>query len=114
MPSAHVTNGDGNGAPPHESALRAAILVTLRSAVRLMGSGTFITQAELRHSLRPICADAHRRNLRAEQLLLLMKAVWSSMPDTSAAPGAHSRRELFEHVITAVLDEFYQESSRSD
>jgi hypothetical protein len=113
-PSAHVTNGDGSGTPRQDDALRAAILVTLRMDVRLHGTGTFISQAELRQSMRLICADAHRRKLRAEQLLIIMKDVWLSMPDTANVLGDRSHHELFEHVVTAALDEYYQGSARSD
>jgi hypothetical protein len=114
VPAAHVTNREGNGISTNDAALRAAILITLRTSVTRVKNETPITHSELRESMRPICADAHRRKLRAEQLLILVKVVWWSMPDALAAAGSRSRRELLVRVVTAMLDEFYEGSGCSD
>ena len=66
------------------------------------GQGT-----ELRNALRQVCADARRSGLRAEQLLVLIKDVWSGLPAGIArVPSLHGDERL-NYVITTCVDEYY-------
>jgi len=62
---------------------------------------------ELRGSLREICAEARRAGLRAEQLLVLIKDVWSAMPaGISRVQSVHGDDRL-NYVISTCVDEYY-------
>jgi hypothetical protein len=62
---------------------------------------------ELRDSLREICAEARRAGLRAEQLLVLIKDVWSAMPaGISRVQSVHGDDRL-NYVISMCVDEYY-------
>lgn len=67
------------------------------------GSG----QLHLRASLRQVCDDARRSGLRAEQLLVLIKDVWSAVPAGIArVPSVHGDERL-NYVISTCVDEYY-------
>ena len=62
---------------------------------------------ELRDSLREICAEARRAGLRAEQVLVLIKDVWSAMPaGISRVQSVHGDDRL-NYVISMCVDEYY-------
>lgn len=62
---------------------------------------------DLRAALSQVCADARHSGLRAEQLLVLIKDVWSELPAGIARmPSAHGDERL-NYVITTCVDEYY-------
>lgn len=65
------------------------------------------SEPDLRRALRTVCAEAHRRHLRAEQLLILFKQAWSSLPEVEQLPRGIERDELLGRIITVCIEEFY-------
>ena len=62
---------------------------------------------EIRASLRDICVEAKRAGLRAEQLLVLIKDVWSALPaGISRVQSVHGDERL-NYVISTCVDEYY-------
>lgn len=62
---------------------------------------------DLRAALSQVCADARHSGMRAEQLLVLIKDVWSELPAGIARmPSAHGDERL-NYVITTCVDEYY-------
>jgi hypothetical protein len=62
---------------------------------------------EVRAALRHVCAVARRSGMRAEQLLVLIKDVWSCLPaGISRVQSVHGDERLA-FVITACVDEYY-------
>jgi len=62
---------------------------------------------DLRVALRQICSDARRSGMRAEQLLVLIKDVWSAMHSAFASvPSVHGDERL-NYVISTCVDEYY-------
>lgn len=62
---------------------------------------------ELRAALRQVCVDARRSGLRAEQLLVLIKDVWSGMPAGISRVKALHGDERLNYVISTCVDEYY-------
>ena len=62
---------------------------------------------ELRGSLREICVEARRAGLRAEQLLVLIKDVWSAMPAGIARVQSVHGDDRLNYVISMCVDEYY-------
>jgi hypothetical protein len=91
--------------------LRSRIEKSLRD-VRAQSADAAAEQSrEIRSALREICADARRSGLRAEQLLVLIKEVWSTMPASiSRVQSAHGDDRL-NYVISTCVDEYYGGSS---
>jgi hypothetical protein len=62
---------------------------------------------ELRAALRQVCTEARRSGLRAEQLLVMIKEVWSGIPaGISRATSMHGDERL-NYVISTCVDEYY-------
>jgi hypothetical protein len=66
----------------------------------------------LRAALRLVCIDARRAGLRAEELLVMIKDVWSGLPaGVSRLPSVHGDERL-NYVISTCVDEYYAPVSR--
>ena len=61
----------------------------------------------LRPALSQVCSDARHAGLRAEQLLVLIKEVWSGLPaGLSRVQSVHGDERL-NYVISVCVDEYY-------
>lgn len=61
----------------------------------------------LRPALRQVCRDARHAGLRAEQLLVVIKEVWSALPaGLSRVQSVHGDERL-NFVISVCVDEYY-------
>jgi len=65
------------------------------------------TRRELRAALRRVCVDARRSGMRAEQLLVLIKDVWSGIPAGISRVTALHGDERLNYVISTCVDEYY-------
>ena len=63
---------------------------------------------ELRAALRQVCTDARHLGLRAEQLLVLIKDVWSGMPAGLSRLTSTHGDERLNYVISTCVDEYYE------
>lgn len=66
-----------------------------------------VTQGDLRLALRHACDRARDDGLRAEQLLLVLKAAWRELPERQQLPQVEADAALA-RVVTACIDEYYQ------
>ena len=98
----------GDGQPESSTQrLRRAVQTIFQSPALHVADGWESQRAELRASLRQICADARHAGLRAEQLLVLIKEVWSGLPPGIArAPSVHGDERL-NFVVSTCVDEYY-------
>jgi hypothetical protein len=62
---------------------------------------------ELRRAVRLLCDEAHRRGLRAEQVIVLLKEAWGSLPDVQVLAPGEERRESLSRIVSLCIDEFY-------
>jgi hypothetical protein len=65
---------------------------------------------DLRMALREICVEARRAGLRAEQLLVMIKDVWSAMPSEIARVQSVHGDDRLNYVISMCVDEYYGSS----
>jgi hypothetical protein len=65
------------------------------------------TDSRLRPALGQVCADARRSGLRAEQLLVLIKEVWSALPAGLSRVHSVHGDERLNYVISVCVDEYY-------
>jgi hypothetical protein len=87
--------------------LRAKLETAFRDVRAQSADAAPDQRRELRSSLREICAEARRAGLRAEQLLVLIKDVWSAMPaGISRVQSVHGDDRL-NYVISTCVDEYY-------
>ena len=65
-----------------------------------------LSEPSLRQALRLLCDDAHRRGMRAEQVLVLLKQAWLSLPENDPPHGIlHADR--LARVVSLCIEEFY-------
>ncbi|MDQ6828865.1 MAG: hypothetical protein M3081_08365 [Gemmatimonadota bacterium] len=62
---------------------------------------------ELRAALRALCDEARAESLRAEQLLVVFKQTWFSLPEVRALDHDEQRGILLSRVLGLCLDEYY-------
>lgn len=87
------------------SLLSERAMTALRTAIQ----GQFRHQTadhSLRRALRALCVEARAKELRAEQLILIFKRVWHSLPE-SRGGEARKRQNLLDRLITICVEEYY-------
>jgi hypothetical protein len=87
--------------------LRARLETAFRDVRAQLADSAPDQRSELRVSLREICVEARRAGLRAEQLLVLIKDVWSGMPSAVARVQTMHGDERLNYVISTCVDEYY-------
>lgn len=85
--------------------LRELLDIVLRRAVYTVGGGYSLSSG-LRESMRRVCALAHARDIRAEQLLVMIKEAWFKLPEPDRILRDHSG-DVLARVITLCIDEYY-------
>lgn len=108
MNSAGTTpHGDGDSTVASNSALRTVIQLTLRTDLRRIHGGCPIEQSGLRENLRTIGAHARRHQLRAEQLLVLIKEACASLPEARELTARPDRAGTMVRLIAMAIEEYY-------
>lgn len=96
--------GSEQTAPQFEN-LRELLDIVLRRAAYTVGSGYSLSSG-LRDSMRRVCILAHARDLRPEQLLILVKQAWFELPEPQRILRDHTG-DVLARVITLCIDEYY-------
>jgi len=106
VPSAASTPAADLGAALPPRVLSGAGVVALRSALQAQLRGEWPDGA-LRRAIRAMCDEAHRNGLRAEQLLVILKDAWSSLPEVARLSPGGTRERLLDRIVTMCVEEFY-------
>ena len=61
----------------------------------------------LQASLLLIATEARARNILPEQLLVILKETWSSLPEVRAMSDAGEQVRLLQRVVTMCIREYY-------
>jgi hypothetical protein len=96
------------GSPPRLEGLRSAIRLVLRAGVAHASANASADGLGIDSEVRSLAAGAHVLGIRAEQLLILMKETWLSLPEARALDAAAPGGPQLSRLITLVLDEFYR------
>ena len=94
-----------NVSPARDPRLRELADGALRHAARTARSGERV-DAVVREMIRRVCEVAHERELRAEQLLLLLKQAWRELPEGRRLPP-RADDDVLARAITVCIDEYY-------
>ena len=99
---------NGSGSIPQASILSVPSLIALRSAVQahLLDQSS---NGDLHRAVRVICDEAHRSDMRAEQLLVAFKQVLASIPEIQQLPSGSVRNDLLDPIVTMCIEEYYAE-----
>src|SRR5690242_2528281 len=61
----------------------------------------------LESALRAVAREAREKNIHAEQLLVVLKDVWFSLPKIRQAPSGDPQNAVLQRVITQCIREYY-------
>jgi len=107
-PAASAERYEMGHSPPRLDGLRAAIRLVLRVGVARAVEHAPENGLGIDTEVRSLAAGAHVLGIRAEQLLILMKQTWLSLPEARALDAAAPGGPQLSRLITLVLDEFYR------
>ena len=95
---------DSGQTPP--SRLDDASIDTLRVALR-----AYLQDSKdpsiLQPSLLAIASEARTRDILPEQLLVVLKDVWSSLPEVRSMMNSREQISLLQRVVTMCIKEYY-------
>ena len=90
---------------PDVPELNAASLAALASALEQYAHRSDTTA--LQPALRTIATEAREKQMRAEQLLVVLKDIWYSVPQIAQAPPGEQQNRLLQRVVTLCIREYY-------
>ena len=91
---------------PNSAALDPVIVTELRAVLsRSLKAGNH--GDELKGLLSRAAADARQKKIQAEQLLLVLKDVWYSLPQLAALAGEDVQTRLLQQLISRCIQEYY-------
>jgi len=61
----------------------------------------------LRQALDSMAAEARAKSIMPEQLLVVLKNVWYSLPGVGAAGDPAEQTRLLQHAVTICIKEYY-------
>ena len=102
QPHSRTVGSDDDSQP---SALSERATTALRSALQGQLRQPSADHS-LRRALRALCVEARTKDLRAEQLIVLFKRAWHSLPE-SRGPDTRKKQELLDRLITICVQEYY-------
>jgi hypothetical protein len=65
------------------------------------------TPAALRDALHRMAAEAHEKSMLPEQLLVVLKDIWYSLPRVQAITDVTEQVHLLQRVVTMCIKEYY-------
>ena len=91
---------------PDSSTLDAATVEALRVAfVQSMAHGSHAPG--LHHLLRTAAQEARAKGIQAEQLLVVLKDIWYSLPELAAKRASDVENTLLQELISRCIREYY-------
>ena len=62
--------------------------------------------SDLQSAMRELCAEARRKGMRAEELIVLFKKTWAERPELQNLSREETGR-LFDAMVSLCVEEFY-------
>lgn len=66
-----------------------------------------VADPELARVLRQIVTEARNRQIRAEQLIVILKHVWDELPDARYAIDREAQQQVRQHLIKLCIEAYY-------
>lgn len=88
-------------------ALDATVVDGVRAALASYLRAPNGQQEALRAALHALGAEARRVNVPPEQLLILLKTMWHTLPDMQGAATPADRQSLLQRVVSMCIGEYF-------
>jgi hypothetical protein len=95
---------DPGGAPPGR--LDEASIDAVRASLRAYLQDSQ-DPAALQASLLTFASEARSRSIMPEQLLIVLKDIWSGLPEVRSMSDARAQTRLLQRVVTMCIKEYY-------
>lgn len=105
-----LTDHSGEGAARGglaSGALSGATVARLRSVLTEHMAHPDVANPELSRVLRQVVTEARNRQIRAEQLIVILKNVWDSLPDVQYAIDREAQVQVRQRLITLCIRAYY-------
>lgn len=70
-------------------------------------AGDYTPGTDVRRALRLMCDEARRHQLGAEQLVIIIKRAWESLPEARRRARNGEREQLLGKILTMCIEEYY-------
>lgn len=97
----------GKGGPA-VGGLTGATVARLRTVLTSHMVHPDVADPELARVLRQVVTEARNRQIRAEQLIVMLKHVWDSLPDARYAIDREAQMHVRQRLITLCIKAYYE------
>lgn len=97
---------------PTPPSLDAESVARLRAALAEVARDGNPTST-LRDELCRVADEARSRQIRAEQLLVLLKDLWADLPEVRRAVDVKEKAALLQRLVTWCIEEYYRSRGRA-
>jgi len=98
--------------PPPCGMFSASTLLAVRRLLQALRDG-WLADSLVADVARAIAEDAHRRGVRAEQMLIALKETWAVLGEVREPAGTAERRRLLSRLVTLAIYEYYEYHAHS-
>jgi seryl-tRNA(Sec) selenium transferase len=95
------------GSTPNRPELSADSIAALKSALNAYAVDNDLRA--LQSALRLLASEAREKAIHAEQLLVVLKDAWFSLPQVAQAPQGDEQNRQLQRVVTVCIREYYSD-----
>jgi hypothetical protein len=106
---------DGSRAPLHQEMvaiaqreLERALLEQTRPPIGMYAHPSAAEHAAVQRAIHKICGEAHRLDLKAEELLIGIKQAWSQLANVRARHLGERDRDVLHGVVSSSIEVFFE------
>lgn len=88
--------------------LEQALLVQSRPAMGMYVHPSRAENAAVQSAVRAICGEAHRLELRAEELIIALKQAWSQLAPVRASHLGDRDADVLRDVVSSSIEVFFE------
>jgi hypothetical protein len=96
-----------------ERELERALVEQSRSATGMYANPSIAEQAALQRAVEKICHEAHRLDLKAEELIVGVKEAWSQLAHVRARHLGDRDRDTLREIVSSTIEVFFEKREAS-
>ena len=97
-----------DSSPPPAPGLAEETVARARAALSRYLGNPDVAGDELRDALVAMATEARSKSMLPEQLLVILKDIWYTLPEVQALDDATAQIRLLQRVVTMCIKEYYR------
>ena len=93
---------------PDRPELSKSAVDALRTSLQRFLAGD--TAESLQPALRCVAEEARTKRIQAEQLLIVLKDLWFSLPEVTGVAGSDEQTRMLQRVVSLCIRAYYESS----